>query len=128
MFPRKQVWIDDTHPPMTEKIRNKLAAKTEVTRLAAYSEKMGMWPKLTGWRPQDLPGCLLTAQVLSLTKANLMAGSSIASAKTGRTGVLEFITLAESIGVELGIFPFEKDEEFKVFGVSVTPLESKKSL
>lgn len=126
MLSRQQVWIDDTHPPMTHKVRSQLAAVTEITRLAAYSNKMGMWPKLPGWRVQDLPGCLLTAQVLSLTKADLKAGSSIATARTGKAGVLEFIELAESIGVELGTFPFEKDEEFKAFGVSVTPLESKK--
>lgn len=123
---KEQVWIDDTHPPMTKRVSKMLAEKTFVRRLAAYSKKMGMWPKLTGWRPQDLPGCLLTAQVLSLTKVELKAGTSIAQAKTGKSGVLEFIELADSIGVQLDIFPFEEDEEFKAFGVNIVTKESKK--
>lgn len=111
---------------MTKRVSHLLSDKTKLMRLAAYSENMGMWPKLPAWNPHDLPGCLLTAVVVSLRNLQLKAGSSLGEAKTGKEGVLEFIDLAEDMGVELGIFPMDYCEDFKPFGINLLSSDAKK--
>ncbi|GMH36916.1 hypothetical protein BSKO_04789 [Bryopsis sp. KO-2023] len=119
---KDQVWIDDTHPPIPRALRDELLKSSHLTRLTAVSNKMNMWPPLPSWKPQDLPGCLLTAVTVALSSKKtqeIKAGASLSEAKLGKAGVLEFIDLAEDMGVEMSIFPVENDDSFTTMGVQM---------
>lgn len=120
-----QVWIDDTHPPISTAVRADLCKVTNLFRLSARSTKMGMWPPLPNWRSQDLPGCLLTAMVLAFGEKflgeKLPKSFCLADAEDGENGIQDFVDAAEDLGIELGMFPIEETEAFKVMKVSLTP-------
>ncbi|GMH37522.1 hypothetical protein BSKO_05395 [Bryopsis sp. KO-2023] len=120
---KEQVWIDDTHPPISKGTRASLCKVSNLFRLTARSKEMGMWPPLPNWKPTDLPGCLLMAVVIALSKKTFSGKASLADAEIGEDikSIGEFIKLAEEMDIELGIFPTEKEETFKCLNVRMIP-------
>lgn len=122
---RGQVWVDDTHPPISKEIGERLCKVSNLFRLTARSDEMGMWPPLPNWQPQDLPGCLLTAVVVAFTnvgqKMSTCRSISLADAHTGENGTQDFIDESDNLGITLGISPVETVESFKLLNVSLLP-------